>query len=101
MSRRPPSSRFASTSPLKKNTMESPTDLKISRRGLLIVGASSVATMAAAGEAAAATPAAAAATPANLPTGGVPTAKVAFEVNGKLQSLELDTRTTLLDALRE
>jgi xanthine dehydrogenase YagT iron-sulfur-binding subunit len=28
-------------------------------------------------------------------------AKVSFEVNGKVQNLELDTRTTLLDALRE
>ena len=27
--------------------------------------------------------------------------KVSFEVNGKLQTLELDTRTTLLDALRD
>src|SRR5688572_18647117 len=27
--------------------------------------------------------------------------KVAFKVNGKLRELELDTRTTLLDALRE
>jgi xanthine dehydrogenase YagT iron-sulfur-binding subunit len=27
--------------------------------------------------------------------------KIAFEVNGKARSLELDTRTTLLDALRE
>ena len=27
--------------------------------------------------------------------------KVAFEVNGKASELELDTRTTLLDALRE
>jgi xanthine dehydrogenase YagT iron-sulfur-binding subunit len=29
------------------------------------------------------------------------TSKVSFEVNGKIQHLELDTRTTLLDALRE
>jgi xanthine dehydrogenase YagT iron-sulfur-binding subunit len=28
-------------------------------------------------------------------------AKVSFAVNGKAQTLELDTRTTLLDALRE
>ena len=27
--------------------------------------------------------------------------KVAFKVNGKARELELDTRTTLLDALRE
>jgi xanthine dehydrogenase YagT iron-sulfur-binding subunit len=30
-----------------------------------------------------------------------PVSKVSFTVNGKLQTLELDTRTTLLDALRE
>jgi xanthine dehydrogenase YagT iron-sulfur-binding subunit len=33
--------------------------------------------------------------------GGVPRLKVSFTVNGKAQELELDTRTTLLDALRE
>ncbi len=31
----------------------------------------------------------------------VPSMKVSFTVNGKVRSLELDTRTTLLDALRE
>jgi len=35
--------------------------------------------------------------PADAPS----VAKVSFEVNGKRQELELDTRTTLLDALRE
>src|ERR671912_186385 len=33
--------------------------------------------------------------------GGVPRLKVSFTVNGKARELELDTRTTLLDALRE
>lgn len=33
--------------------------------------------------------------------GPAPTGKVAFKVNGKAVSLEVDTRTTLLDALRE
>jgi xanthine dehydrogenase YagT iron-sulfur-binding subunit len=32
---------------------------------------------------------------------GVPRLKVSFTVNGKARELELDTRTTLLDALRE
>jgi len=35
------------------------------------------------------------------PAAGVPSLKVAFTVNGKARELELDTRTTLLDALRE
>src|SRR5882757_103221 len=34
-------------------------------------------------------------------TAHVPTLKVSFTVNGKARELELDTRTTLLDALRE
>jgi len=38
---------------------------------------------------------------AQAPAGGVPTLKVSFTVNGKARELELDTRTTLLDALRE
>jgi xanthine dehydrogenase YagT iron-sulfur-binding subunit len=32
---------------------------------------------------------------------GAPSMKVSFTVNGKVRTLELDTRTTLLDALRE
>ncbi|MDO9402937.1 MAG: aldehyde dehydrogenase iron-sulfur subunit PaoA [Polaromonas sp.] len=70
--------------------------LTLSRRDLLIAGA---ATGAVAGA-----PAATAQTPpppAASPDSGIPVAKVSFEVNGKLQTLELDTRTTLLDALRE
>jgi len=35
------------------------------------------------------------------PTGQPVTASVSFDVNGATKSLELDTRTTLLDALRE
>jgi xanthine dehydrogenase YagT iron-sulfur-binding subunit len=63
----------------------------INRRELLIIGAAS---------------AAASAFPplANADTSGTGApviAKVSFEVNGKLQTLELDTRTTLLDALRD
>jgi xanthine dehydrogenase YagT iron-sulfur-binding subunit len=74
--------------------MDSNSDLPITRRGLLIVGATSVA--------------AAATAPNTLAQGAssaaaeiVPTAKVTLQVNGEARSLELDTRTTLLDALRE
>jgi xanthine dehydrogenase YagT iron-sulfur-binding subunit len=69
--------------------MEYPGDLDLSRRGLLMVGAASVA---------------ATAMPANAeaPAKAQPVlAKVAFQVNGEARSLEVDTRTTLLDALRE
>jgi len=62
----------------------------ISRRGVLIVGAASAA-------ASAAPQTVEAAAQAETPV----LAKVAFEVNGTPQTLELDTRTTLLDALRE
>jgi xanthine dehydrogenase YagT iron-sulfur-binding subunit len=64
------------------------------RREVLLAGATSVAVTAPGASALAA-----AATP---PSARPPvTAKVGFTVNGKPQSLELDTRTTLLDALRE
>lgn len=61
----------------------------ISRRDLLIVGTGSAATAAVLTDATAAS------------VQSVPTATVTLEVNGKPQSLALDTRTTLLDALRE
>ena len=64
--------------------------LGLSRRGVLVAGAASVAVSAAPASDAQADPA------------GAPSmAKVAFEVNGEHKALELDTRTTLLDALRE
>lgn len=67
-------------------------DTKLSRRELLVAGAASAAAVAA--------PKPAAAAPE--PTGStVPTAKVSLTINGELRTLELDTRTTLLDALRE
>jgi xanthine dehydrogenase YagT iron-sulfur-binding subunit len=73
--------------------MDGPLDAAITRRGLLIVGAASAAAVAAPSDTAA-QPVAAAAT-------AVPLAKVSLNVNGKAHSVELDTRTTLLDALRE
>lgn len=66
----------------------------ISRRDLLIAGAAS--TGAAAAHAAAEAPTA----PASA-AGPVPTVKVSLEVNGQAHSLALDTRTSLLDMLRE
>ncbi|RYF82738.1 MAG: aldehyde dehydrogenase iron-sulfur subunit [Comamonadaceae bacterium] len=67
---------------------------QISRRGLLKAGAASASVPALAG-----TTAAAAAPP---PAAGTPQATpVSLTVNGRAQRLVLDTRTTLLDALRE
>ena len=68
-------------------------DVELSRRGVLVAGAASVAVSAGPSAQAQAAPDAATMAP--------PTAKVAFEVNGEHHALELDTRTTLLDALRE
>ena len=79
--------------------MDDFSDLKISRRDMLIAGALSVSAVAAPGASAAAPGAegGARAAPALPPF----TAKVALTVNGQAHQLELDTRTTLLDALRE
>ena len=69
--------------------------LPITRRELLLASASSamVATTA--------VDAAASGTRPASPPPGVPTAQVTLAVNGKPHTLTLDTRTTLLDALRE
>jgi xanthine dehydrogenase YagT iron-sulfur-binding subunit len=71
-------------------------DPNISRRNLLIVAGASVAAGAAPGSARAQQP---------LPVGpvasGPVTTKVGMIINGASRSMELDTRTTLLDALRE
>jgi xanthine dehydrogenase YagT iron-sulfur-binding subunit len=79
--------------------MDNFNDMKISRRDLLIAGALSVSaaavpSVAGAPDVQGATPSAAAGLPPIL-------SKVSFYVNGKLHQLDLDTRTTLLDALRE
>ena len=69
--------------------------LPLTRRELLLAGASSaVAGTSAAG-------AAQAPAQASTPPPGVPTTTVSLEVNGQSHHLTLDTRTTLLDALRE
>jgi xanthine dehydrogenase YagT iron-sulfur-binding subunit len=68
-------------------------DLELSRRGVLVAGGASAAlTALPVGQAAAQT-----AAPQRPPIG----MRVAFEVNGKRRQLEVDTRTTLLDVLRE
>ena len=75
--------------------MDSTNDLALSRRELLLASAASVA--------------ATAATSSHAQAGGAPAGegaappqtKVSFKVNGAAQSLDVDNRTTLLDALRE
>ena len=66
-----------------------PTHLPLTRRELLMAGAASAASAAAPDVIA---------QPAASP---VSMAKVSLEVNGQVHALELDTRTSLLDALRE
>jgi xanthine dehydrogenase YagT iron-sulfur-binding subunit len=77
--------------PQRTTVVANSDDLQVSRRGILIGGAASVtlaaASMEAAGQA--------------VREPSPPAAKVSFEVNGRTHDLELDTRTTLLDALRE
>jgi len=75
--------------------MESPTTTTplISRRDALIAGAATAAAVSSSAPAAAAQAAPSAS--------AVPRAKLSLNVNGRVHSLELDTRTTLLDALRE
>jgi len=74
--------------------MESPTTPLISRRDALIVGAATAAAVSSA------VPGTAAAQPAPLATTGTQM-KLSLTVNGQAHALLLDTRTTLLDALRE
>ncbi|MGI4847349.1 MAG: aldehyde dehydrogenase iron-sulfur subunit PaoA [Janthinobacterium lividum] len=82
--------------------MDNITDVKLSRRDLLIAGAVSATATALPLTCAAAKPAPApAAAVATAPAKPPVTAKVAIEVNGQLHRLEVDARTTLLDVLRE
>ncbi|WP_160006041.1 aldehyde dehydrogenase iron-sulfur subunit PaoA [Rhizobium sp. 18055] len=71
--------------------MENPVKLEISRRGLFISSAAAVAVASAAGRVAA----------QSAGNEMAYTTKVSFSVNGKGQHLDVDNRTTLLDALRE
>jgi xanthine dehydrogenase YagT iron-sulfur-binding subunit len=72
--------------------MDSPETLLISRRDALIAAAAAAAAVSSTAPVAAAPAAVSAA---------VPLAKLSLKVNGEARTLELDTRTTLLDALRE
>jgi xanthine dehydrogenase YagT iron-sulfur-binding subunit len=75
--------------------MDDISDIKISRRDLLISGAVAATAAAIPSAGAAQTGAPASASPAPV------TSKFSFRVNGHEHELDLDTRTTLLDALRE
>ncbi|MGN5375380.1 aldehyde dehydrogenase iron-sulfur subunit PaoA [Sphingomonas hankookensis] len=72
--------------------MAEPSELELSRRGVLTGGAATAALVA--------TPLSAAAQ-APVPATPAPTMPVRLTVNGTPRELTLDTRTTLLDALRE
>jgi len=74
-----------------EHDMQTPSDLEISRRDLMIGAASSAAVTAA--------PSAASAPASVTETSVTPT--VSFNVNGQVHELTIDLRTTLLDALRE
>jgi xanthine dehydrogenase YagT iron-sulfur-binding subunit len=75
-----------------------PSDLEVSRRDLLVGTADSLAVTAPSPVANAQAPAAGSqASAVEVPS----MSKVSFTVNGQVRALELDTRTTLLDALRE
>ena len=79
--------------------MDQFTDAKLTRRNLLIAGALSAST--AAVPIASAQPAGTGGEPAAPANPAPVTAGVTMTVNGKPVTLQLDTRTTLLDALRE
>jgi xanthine dehydrogenase YagT iron-sulfur-binding subunit len=81
-----------------EHEMQSPSDLEISRRNLLIGTAASM-TVTAAPFTAGTQPSVANAQAAVTEVPSI--SKVSFTVNGQARELELDTRTTLLDALRE
>ncbi len=77
--------------------MEYPGDLSISRRALVAGAAAAAAATASGGAGAQPTPV----TSAAINPGTPAMSRVSFRVNGEVRTLELDTRTTLLDALRE
>ncbi|MGJ7483762.1 aldehyde dehydrogenase iron-sulfur subunit PaoA [Variovorax sp. LT2P21] len=76
--------------------MDISSKLPITRRGLLAAGAASASATIVANPATAQTPAR-----PTAPAGTPVLSTVTMQVNGKTQRLDLDTRTTLLDALRE
>ncbi|MBR1156740.1 aldehyde dehydrogenase iron-sulfur subunit PaoA [Bradyrhizobium sp. JYMT SZCCT0428] len=80
--------------------MRSPGDFRFSRRDLLVVGAASL-TAPALGVTTSTFVAKAEIALKPAVSGAPVMSKVSFNVNGKMRELEVDTRTTLLDALRE
>jgi xanthine dehydrogenase YagT iron-sulfur-binding subunit len=83
----------------RNQTRDNPPDIDTARRELLIAGALSATAAALPGAANAQTPGAA--TPPAATTPAPVMAKVALRVNGQRYEVEVDTRTTLLDLLRE
>ncbi|GKS89555.1 aldehyde dehydrogenase iron-sulfur subunit PaoA [Acidovorax sp. SUPP2539] len=83
--------------------MQNFTDPALTRRDLFVVGAASASAVAATGAAARTTAQAASPSPkpGALTPQGETTLPVRMTINGQQQTLSLDTRTTLLDALRE
>ena len=79
------------------NQMDDLSNVTMSRRDLLIIGATGAVSAAALPSLAGAQDRASSGPP-DLP---LAPSKVSFKVNGKVHALALDTRTTLLDALRE
>jgi xanthine dehydrogenase YagT iron-sulfur-binding subunit len=77
--------------------MQSPSDLELSRRALLMGTAASLAVTASPSVAESQTLAAAPQSFTEAPS----MTRISFAVNGAARELQLDTRTTLLDALRE
>ncbi len=77
--------------------MQHPSDVELSRRDLLIATAASAAVAGTPSGADAQAPVATDQAAVEIPA----ISKVSFTVNGIARELELDTRTTLLDALRE
>ena len=75
--------------------MDDLNEIKISRRDLLIVGAISATAMSVPTVAGAQASTSASTSPTPV------TAKLSLNVNGEVHQLDVDTRTTLLDALRE
>ena len=80
--------------------MRSPGDFRFSRRDLLVVGAASL-TAPALGVTTSTFVAKAEIALKPAVSGTPVMSKVSFNLNGKMRELEVDTRTTLLDALRE
>ena len=81
--------------------MNSPDSLSISRRELLIAGAASAAVVATSAQGADNPSPTTLPAPQATRASAVPGSRVTLQVNGQTHTLEVDNRTTLLDALRE